>query len=453
MAVQEINNSGETLDRYDQLLETGDLSDIEIKVGNRKFQTHRLVLCTASDVLKTMLMSEFWPEGRSKRVVLREDPECAAIFEVFLHYLYTGKVTLDQTNVLPMLILADKYNVSHLSKSCLQYMCLNCCDMRVISWLHYAVICGYRELEDRCSMFISNNFNSVVISNEFLNLDKEKLIQFLKSSDLVVNSEYLLYTCVKKWINNAVSGGEQEDVLFHDLIKHIRFPMMSMQELLMLEKDPLMNNYKDVFLTNMFVSLRHHTGAAVQLPQKFLQALEMQKQFIPRIYLTEKWSTDMYLEKVSKIKGHQVRGAFFSTPVSCSYSDESNHQDWHVMFYPKGVKYEPCIYIGVPHNLLNPGGVFEIVRLAFCTNCEKQTRYKISVLVLGQPTRLAGGDYVYSSITKDAIFDKDCTRFNLENVIPFDEVTKQLSPYKAKPDTLHLKIVIRPVSVGLNISK
>ena len=446
MAVNDVNNSAETVDRLFHLYQSGDLSDIELRVGNRRFQTHRLVLCMASDVLKTMLMSKFWPEGRSNRVVLREDPECVAVFEHFLQYLYTGKVVLNQFVVLPLLILADKYNVSHLSKSCLKYMCAHCCQdtiHHVISWLHYAIICGHKQLEDICNVFITNNFDNIIDIEEFLSISKEGLLKFLSCSDIVVSSEYKLYLAMKKWIYNAASEGELEKPLFHALVKHIRFPMMQLQSLLKLEADPLMSKHKTISLRHMFVCMKYHTGSKIDFPPKFLQALEMQKQFVPRIYPTEIWSTEIYVENVSTLFEGQVRGAFFSTPITHSDKDEFTHHDWNVMFYPKGVRYEPCLMIGVPQNLMNPGGMFKSVRLAFCTNCLKETRFKITVLVLG-PSK-DNKDYICKAISKYALFDSNCTRFNLEHVIPFEEIYKLNSPYKVHKDTLHLKIVIRPI--------
>jgi hypothetical protein len=39
-----------------------------------------------------MLMNSKWSESQEKKIVLRESPACAAVFEVFLKYLYTGKI-------------------------------------------------------------------------------------------------------------------------------------------------------------------------------------------------------------------------------------------------------------------------------------------------------------------------------------------------------------------------
>lgn len=58
-----------------------------------------------------MLMNPQWSESRESKVVLKETPSCAAEFGKFLTYLYTGRIRINQSSVMPILGLADKYNV------------------------------------------------------------------------------------------------------------------------------------------------------------------------------------------------------------------------------------------------------------------------------------------------------------------------------------------------------
>ena len=58
-----------------------------------------------------MLMDPRWTESHQSSIILEEDPACAAVFPEFLYYLYSGQVVLQQNSALPLLALADKYNV------------------------------------------------------------------------------------------------------------------------------------------------------------------------------------------------------------------------------------------------------------------------------------------------------------------------------------------------------
>ncbi|XP_045194699.2 BTB/POZ domain-containing protein 17-like isoform X2 [Mercenaria mercenaria] len=445
---KQVNNSHHTLNRLFSLYERQEFSDIQLKVGNTRYATHRMVLCMSSDVFKTMLSSDTWPEGRSNLIVLQEDVECAAVFQLFLKYLYKGQVDLDKNNILPLLTLADKYDVSDLSKSCLDYIRENCTPQSkhvVISWLQYALMCGYKNVEEVCLQFLLCNFELVMNTAEFINTSKDVLLTFLQSSDLVINGEYSLYVAVKRWLTeNECEHIEDTKILFQSLMEKIRFPMMHLSELATLENDQFVNDHKEFYLRNIFSAMKYHTLNLDIVGMTPKDINRWGAKSVPRVYDTESWSTSITVDNLSAVKQGEVRGAFFTTPSSCSDADQHSHLDWHVMFYPKGVVYDPCVVIRVPTNLMNPGAVCKTVRLALSTQCERKRRFKITVLVMA--TEGVQEEFVCYANTKDAIFDKTHTLFNFDHVIPFEDLFKSNSAYKPDIDTLKIKIVIRPMS-------
>jgi len=58
-----------------------------------------------------MLMNSKWSESYQEVIELQELEPCIEVFPIFLQYFYTGVISLEQTNIMPMLVLADKYNV------------------------------------------------------------------------------------------------------------------------------------------------------------------------------------------------------------------------------------------------------------------------------------------------------------------------------------------------------
>ena len=50
-----------------------------------------------------------------------EEPECQPVFSSFVEFLYTCHVPLSPETALPMLVLADKYNVVDLREVCIRY--------------------------------------------------------------------------------------------------------------------------------------------------------------------------------------------------------------------------------------------------------------------------------------------------------------------------------------------
>ncbi|KAK6060777.1 BTB/POZ domain protein [Cooperia oncophora] len=80
----------------------------------RHFAAHRLILAKNSEVFDRML-SQRW-NGEKKDLEMVEDAPCQKVFPAFLRFLYCNHVVLHQDNCLPILILADKYNVISLKK-------------------------------------------------------------------------------------------------------------------------------------------------------------------------------------------------------------------------------------------------------------------------------------------------------------------------------------------------
>ena len=56
-----------------------------------------------------------------QEVELHEEPECQRVFSLFIEYLYTCHVTLGPETALPVLVLADKYNVDDLRDVCIRF--------------------------------------------------------------------------------------------------------------------------------------------------------------------------------------------------------------------------------------------------------------------------------------------------------------------------------------------
>ena len=99
---EDIDNSKIIIQKMATLYADKIMSDIILVVGNTEYPSHKLILCTSSDVFQIMLHDSNWSESSQKKVNLGETPSCAAVFEDFLKYLYTGKINLDFATVVPI---------------------------------------------------------------------------------------------------------------------------------------------------------------------------------------------------------------------------------------------------------------------------------------------------------------------------------------------------------------
>lgn len=152
-----------------------------------------------------MLMNPSWTESKAGRVELGEAPACANVFEDFLKYFYTGRIRLDYSNVVPLVGLADKYNVTDLLHLSLDYMARNIPTSvqknQLVSWYQFAADSGHHGLASLCGDFIKWNFEMVSNTGDFGHLEPDQMLSFVQSSELVVKDEMTLYNCFCRWLH------------------------------------------------------------------------------------------------------------------------------------------------------------------------------------------------------------------------------------------------------------
>ncbi|CAL1532752.1 unnamed protein product [Lymnaea stagnalis] len=233
-----INNCNELSTRMLNLLMSKEMFDVQLLVGKHTFDAHKLILCSCSDVFRTMLTNQKWSEATKQSVVLVEEPVCESVFGRFLHYIYSGQLYLSHSNVGPLLTLADKYNVREMIPLCRTYMrkhmdapvAVSC----VLQWWQIANMRNDTELEAIILSYIECNFDKVIALPDFANANLETIEKLITSSRLVIHYEALIFFSVVVWLKDFMDlrhpTAEEAKAAFRRLMCHIRWPMMNEEE-------------------------------------------------------------------------------------------------------------------------------------------------------------------------------------------------------------------------------
>jgi len=96
-----------------------EMSDVQLHVQptDKVFYAHRVVLCAASDVFAAMLGGT-WVESNQSELELHEEADCARIFDRFLYFIYSGNIVISDDYVVPLFLLAGKYDIQSLYNEC-----------------------------------------------------------------------------------------------------------------------------------------------------------------------------------------------------------------------------------------------------------------------------------------------------------------------------------------------
>lgn len=432
------------------LFRSGDLSDIILVVGQQTFAAHRLLLSSASDVFRVMLSSDHWSDSRQQTVVLQEEEECMDVFERFLFYIYTGFIELCNASVLPVLMLADKYNVIDLRELCLSYMREHFTSVaeqcRVVDWLQYAKCAGYKQFVHECQDFILRNFQQVATCDGFLLIDCDLLCELLSSDYVVVESEYKLFVLVSRWLEHlkAELGSDEQQWTQHvalPVLSCLRYFMMTQEQIESISRQPFLAAFRNFFKAQLelWKDLHSDTGDS-GLP---VNGFNVNRDI--RIYTSDAWSTSLVVDNYRDFKAYETKTVFFTSPLSASKAYEQQSWEWQVDFYPKGVHFDRSYLISWLRKLEVNGADYPITRVVLQSRPAETRNVEVVLLVMGMQD---GVEYVKKCVTRRCSFSERSPVQVFNDVIPYEELNFFTgSGFLCGHDSNALKvhIVIKPV--------
>jgi len=450
-----VDNSGCVVTKIASLYAERLMSDVTIVVNGRtEYPSHRLILCASSDVFQCMLMNPSWTESRENRVELKESSACANCFEDFLRYFYTGKIQLDFTKIIPLVSLADKYNVCGLLKLGLDFMERNVAVAakrhQLITWYQFAADSGRHELAEKAGKFIRNNFEIAADTVDFGSLSFDQILKIAARSDIVVKDEMIFFKCLYKWIQlqqeEMTKAGESNvELIIDHYVQHIlplvRFAMMTSSQLAQLLLNPLSVTHTDLLLRRARIAVAYHEGNCS------LHELSMSKEetpdatfFTPRLYTAEQFCASISVDHFNNLQAYHCRSLLFScqnvhgttnesaqsaaTSLSFSSQKSTTELEWTVDVHPKGIWFQKGLLCGGISSIATgglelPEKVIKTVRISVSSHCEAKSRVRIGLLVQGVQD---GFEHIRTSRCRNYIFSKNDQIVHFDDVVDYEDL-------------------------------
>ncbi|XP_077384587.1 BTB/POZ domain-containing protein 17 [Festucalex cinctus] len=330
MGATVLNHSMGLVQRMEGLLAAGNGSDVTLRVHTintdevKVIQAHSLVLTMQSDVFEELLLSR-----NGSTVVLREAPDCAAVFDKFIRYLYCGDVSVRLDQAISLHKLASKYHVWSLQQGLTQYMTQHLSSDsptgHVVGWYNYALQTGDVGLRDSCLQYLSWNLSSVLQSQEWGSISEELLLSLLQRSDLILQTELELYEALEAWINQNQPVGKTTETA----LRLVRYGMIPPQYLFRLQKQsPLMQKYYESIRDLLYLAFQFHSASPITLAKYFDVNCSL---FTPRNYLSSSWGSPWIINNPTR----DDRSFSFQTQLGPSGHDSSKRVTWNSLFSPR----------------------------------------------------------------------------------------------------------------------
>ena len=220
----------------------------ESKKAKMVIPAHKFVLSISSPVFHAMFFGKMAEASDSIEL---PDCEYESLLE-FFRYLYSDEVNLSGNNVMHVFYLATKYMVPLLAVKCNDFLRAHVEGSNVFSVLLHAQKFGVKDLEDQCWEVIKTQAMAAVNSDEFITLDRSLVETVVKMEKLYVK-EVELFKAVDRWTTKEIErqgltpdSNIKRQVLGEDIVKAIRFPLMSQKEFVSVVPDCNILTMKEV---------------------------------------------------------------------------------------------------------------------------------------------------------------------------------------------------------------
>ena len=227
-------------ERAKYMLNNDRLSDVKFVAANSNGESeskqvipaHKFILAIGSPVFEAMFYGEL---AETKDTIELPDCDYESLLELF-RYMYSDEVNLSGSNVMGLLYLAKKYIVPSLTYKCTEYLKEKLDPTNVFSILPCSLKYEEKALEDRCWKVIEDQTEASVKSEGFETIERS-LLEAIVARDTLTIEEVDLFKAVDGWATKqckkqslAAEGQMKRRILGEEVIKAIRFPVMTAEE-------------------------------------------------------------------------------------------------------------------------------------------------------------------------------------------------------------------------------
>ncbi|MFH4973528.1 hypothetical protein AB6A40_000237 [Gnathostoma spinigerum] len=422
----------EALNDFAKYFNNTHLSDVALLVGDEIYPAHRIILTKSSEVFDRML-SQKW-HGEKREMELVEEPQCQRVFAAFLRYLYCNHIVLHQDNALPILVLADKYNVNSLRKVCIDFAIQNILpeiSLREVFhvWYSYATKAYHQHLINSCIRVLASHFEEMITSEEWekewQSVDRDQLTELLKSNDLVLSNEFRLWEAVQRWLlapSHPERRGSTASPLLVSVIPLIRFPFMTADELTQVERSALFEAHPKLFQPQILLAYKFQ---ALPLASRANCKEFCGSQFILRNYTDVRW------DRRITVNGTDMRNQYaFDRVLDLSFAIQTRSSTFPLQSWNWKLKLTSQI---VPNSQ-------DELRLFLISDDIDQPRsieYLVSVVNDRKVLRSFSGKKNFTKTRYNAEID-------IDKRLDLTELLTESSPILTNGD-LHMQLTLRPI--------
>ncbi|XP_010884908.2 kelch-like protein 41b [Esox lucius] len=209
-------------DGLKELLNENKFVDCTLKVGDRSFPCHKLIMAACSPYFREILFSEDGTEVKATKEVVLDDVN-PSILDMIITYLYSAEIDLTDDNVQDIFAVANRFQIPSVFTVCVNYLQKKLSLTNCLAIFRMGLVLNVPRLAISARDYIADRFEILSKDEEFLQLAPHELFAIIGGDSVNVEKEEVVFEALMNWVRH---DKEKRAKVLSDAFECIRFRLM-----------------------------------------------------------------------------------------------------------------------------------------------------------------------------------------------------------------------------------
>ncbi|XP_063430646.1 kelch-like protein 18 [Mytilus trossulus] len=206
---------------FEDIRRQGKLCDVTLKVGDRKFTAHRIVLAATIPYFHAMFTHDMVESKQDEITMQGIDPNA---LEALVNFAYNGKVQIDVDNVQILLVAASFLHLQAVKEACCDFLKRRLKPYNVLGVRTFGDQYMCTSLVEATNKYLQKHFKEIMKSEEFFNLSLTDVLEIITRDELNIDSEEQVFEAVINWVKQNT---EERCKALPELMVKVRLPLLT----------------------------------------------------------------------------------------------------------------------------------------------------------------------------------------------------------------------------------
>ncbi|CAL1598316.1 unnamed protein product [Knipowitschia caucasica] len=209
-------------DGLKELLNENKFVDCSLKVGDRCFPCHRLIMAACSPYFRELFFTEEGKEAANTKEVVLDDVNPNTL-DLIIRYLYSAEIDLTDDNVQDIIAVANRFQIPSVFTACVNYLQKKISLPNCMAIFRMGLVLSCPRLAIAARNFIADRFELLHKDEEFLKLAPHELFAVIGGDSLNVEKEEMVFEAVMSWVRH---DRDSRIKILKDAFNCIRFRLL-----------------------------------------------------------------------------------------------------------------------------------------------------------------------------------------------------------------------------------